>query len=108
MLTMGAPMSFRFAHLFASLALALGLSLAPAACAGQTSSSPSQQCANGLSQAYEELKTAKANGLGGTVAWTKAAGLLAAAKVQYEFLHYPNCINKVERARVLLKAAAAH
>ena len=58
-----------------------------------------RQCENGLSVAYKELDLAKAKGFGGTVEYTKAAGLLSAAKIQSEFGQYPNCIEKVDLAR---------
>lgn len=79
-----------------------------AACTGvPKSSAQGQQCSRGLDTAYAELRTAKTNGLGGTVEWSKAASLLSAAKVQYEFEHYPNCIEKVNRARGYIRSAQA-
>jgi len=42
-------------------------------------------------------------GFGGTVDYTKAASLLGAAKIQEEFGKYPNCVNKVKRARQYIK-----
>ena len=98
-------MSHRFVQLFAGLAVSLGLGVAASASVAQSAPTQEKQCADGLATAYEELKAAEAAGLGGKVNWSKAAGLLAAAKVQYEFLHYPNCIIKVKRARTLLKTA---
>ena len=71
-------------------------------CAGNPNSSLAQQCENGLSVAYKELDFARAKGFGGTVEYTKAAGLLSAAKVQSEFGKYPNCIEKVDRARAYI------
>jgi hypothetical protein len=76
-----------------------------AGCAGDPASSQAMQCENGLKEAYRELDTAKANGLDGTVEVTKAASLLGAAKIQSEFGKYPNCINKVHRARAYLANA---
>jgi len=52
-----------------------------------------------LKVAYQELDFARANGFGGTVDWTKAASLLSAASIQEEFGKYPNCVDKVKRAR---------
>lgn len=74
-----------------------------AGCAGNPNSSIANQCENGLSTAYEELDYAKSNGFGGTVEYTKAASLLGAAKIQSEFGKYPNCIDKVNRARAYIK-----
>ncbi len=83
------------------LALSLGLG-----CTGNLKSSQQgRQCSQGLDAAYGELRAARAEGLGDTMELTKAAGLLTAAKVQYEFEHYPNCIDKVRRARLYIKSA---
>ena len=73
-----------------------------AGCAGNPNSSLARQCENGLSVAYKELDFAKAKGFGGTVEYSKAAGLLSAAKIQSEFGKYPNCIDKVDRARAYI------
>ena len=73
-----------------------------AGCAGNPTSSQAEQCASGLRVAYKELDFAKAKGLGGTVEYSKAAGLLTAAKIQQEFGKYPNCIDKVQRARAYI------
>lgn len=75
---------------------------ASAGCAGNPSSSLARQCENGLSVAYQELDFAKAKGFSGTVEYSKAASLLGAAKVQSEFGKYPNCIDKVQRARAYI------
>jgi hypothetical protein len=61
-----------------------------------------RQCENGLSVAYQELDFAKARGLDGTVEYSKAVGLLTAARVQSEFGKYPNCVEKVDRARAFI------
>ena len=77
-----------------------------AGCTGNLKSSPQgRQCSQGLDAAYEELRVAQAEGFDGTVELTKAGSLLTAAKVQYEFEHYPNCIDKVRRARLYIKNA---
>jgi hypothetical protein len=72
-------------------------------CAGNPASSLARQCDAGLSAAYKELDYAKTSGFGDTVEYTKAASLLGAAKVQSEFGKYPNCIDKVNRARAYIK-----
>jgi hypothetical protein len=70
------------------------------ACAGPPKNAAlAEQCENGLKTAYQELDFAKAKGFGGTVDWTKAASLLSAASIQKEFGKYPNCVDKVQRAR---------
>jgi hypothetical protein len=53
--------------------------------------------------AYEQLDFAKAKGGRGTVDWTKAASLLSAASIQQEFGKYPNCVDKVRRARYYIE-----
>jgi hypothetical protein len=75
------------------------------ACTGNPGGPLAERCSSGLSAAYSELNSAKAAGFSGTVDWTKAASLLTAAKVQYAFEHYPNCIDKVKRARVYIERA---
>ena len=72
------------------------------ACAGNPDSGQAQACRDGLSVAYDELDAAEAQGFGGGVDYTKAASLLAAAKIQAEFEKYPNCIDKVARARAYI------
>ena len=74
-------------------------------CAGNPNSSIALQCKDGLRVAYEELDFAKAKGFSGTAEYAKAASLLGAASVQKEFEKYPNCINKVGRARAYIRAS---
>ncbi len=62
-----------------------------------------EQCASGLKVAYDELDFAEARGFSGTVDWTKAATLLSAASIQKEFGKYPNCVDKVRRARYYIE-----
>jgi len=82
------------------LAAILGVLGAIGACQGPPKDSAlASQCESGLKVAYQELDFAKANGFGGTVDWTKAASLLSAASIQEEFGKYPNCVDKVKRAR---------
>lgn len=74
-----------------------------AGCASDPFSSQARQCETGLEAAYEELDFAKAKGFDGTVEYSKASSLLGAAKIQYEFGKYPNCIDKVKRARAYIR-----
>jgi len=76
-----------------------------AACSGNPDAGQAQACHNGISKAYAELKQAESEGLGGAVDITKAASLLSAAKVQEQFEKYPNCIDKVKRARHYIRQA---
>jgi len=72
-------------------------------CAGNPTSDVAKQCRDGLAVAYQELDFAKTQGFEGTVDYAKAAGLLTAAKVQEEFGKYPNCVDKVDRARAFIR-----
>jgi hypothetical protein len=89
----------------AYLLISAALSLSLGACAAKPRISQAQTCANGLDLAFAELEDAKAKGFSGTVSWTKAAGLLSAAKVQQQFDKYPNCIDKVNRASTYIRMA---
>ena len=71
--------------------------------AGSLSACPGEQCESGLKVAYDELNFAEAKGFSGTVAWTQAASLLSAASIQNEFRKYPNCVDKVRRARYYIE-----
>ena len=73
------------------------------ACSGNVSSDRAQQCAEGLRAAQVELEEARVKGFSGTVAWAKAAGLITGATVQQQFEKYPNCIDKVRRARAYIR-----
>jgi hypothetical protein len=74
-----------------------------AGCETNPSSQSAQECYQGLKLAKEELDIAKVKGFSGTVEYTKAAGLITGASVQYEFGKYVNCIDKVKRARFFIK-----
>lgn len=73
-----------------------------AGCSGRVGTSLERQCSEGLDLAYKELEQAKVDGFGDTVTWSKAASLLTAASVQKQFEKYPNCVDKVRRARAYL------
>lgn len=66
-----------------------------------------EECKRTLEAAGKELDAARLKSPAGSVYITKAAGLLTGAKIQQEFGKYPNCVNKVRRARYHLKRAAA-
>ncbi|HEC30313.1 MAG TPA: hypothetical protein ENI65_12070 [Gammaproteobacteria bacterium] len=68
-------------------------------CAGNPNSSLANQCESGLKQGYKELDYTRASGIRSSIELTKAASLLVAASTQAEFGKYPNCIEKVKRAR---------
>ena len=88
----------------ARIAAVIGVFTVVTACAGAPKDSKlAQQCESGLKVAYQELDFAEAKGFGGTIDWTKAAGLLSAASIQNEFGKYPNCVDKVRRARYYIE-----
>ena len=88
----------------AKVAAIIGVAVSIAGCPGPPKNPDlAEQCENGLEIAYQELDFAKARGFGGTVAWTQAASLLSAASVQKEFRKWPNCIDKVHRARYYIE-----
>ena len=74
-------------------------------CTSNRDSSMALHCSSGLDAAYKEMEDAEAKGFRSAVGLTKAASLLAAAKVQYEFKRYPNCVDKVRRARIHIAQA---
>jgi hypothetical protein len=81
------------------------ITLSLGGCAGEPTTSLAKQCDVGLDSAYKELDEAQAKGFAGSVSYIKASGLLAGAKVQQQFGKYPNCVNKVKRARYYIKQA---
>lgn len=84
----------------------LALLVVAGGCAGAPKNPGMQsRCDRDVAAAYEELKKTKAQGFDGSVKYTKAAGLLGAAKIQQEFGKFPNCVDKVKRARYYLKAS---
>ncbi|MDH5600599.1 MAG: hypothetical protein OEY78_04760 [Gammaproteobacteria bacterium] len=85
-----------------SYAIILSLFLI-AGCQTNPESPAARQCQYLLKKANKELDFAKARGFSGTVEYSKAATLLTGASIQYEFGKYPNCINKVKRARNFIK-----
>lgn len=75
--------------------------------AGKSGLHAEEECKTTLQLANKELDEARVKGLAGSVYFSKAAGLIAGAKIQQEFGKYPNCLNKARRARLHLKRAAA-
>jgi hypothetical protein len=94
-------MNKKLHRLIACSTAALALTLA--GCAGLIATEQGQQCSEALRTAYQELDLAKVKGFSGTVAWSKAAGLLSAAEMDKQLEKFPGCINKVERARAYIR-----
>ena len=83
------------------IVLFMATSVLLAGCAGNPDSPQARECRNGLSVANKELEAA--SGKSGAVDVAKAVSLLTAAKIQLEFEKYPNCIDKVKRARAYIR-----
>lgn len=76
-----------------------------AGCAGQTSQR--NQCSAQLDAAWRELDLAKAEGFAGTVSYSKALGLLTAAKTQQQFEAFNGCVRKAQRASFYIRESRA-
>lgn len=85
--------------------LIIALALAVAGCSGKTVNRDS--CASQLDAAWHELDLAKAEGFAGTVSYSKALGLLTAAKTQQQVEAYTGCSDKANRARFYIKESRA-
>ncbi|PJI47737.1 MAG: hypothetical protein CTR55_18780 [Pseudomonas sp.] len=85
--------------------LILALLLAVAGCSGKTVNRDS--CASQLDAAWHELDLAKAEGFAGTVSYSKALGLLTAAKTQQQVEAYTGCSDKASRARFYIQESRA-
>lgn len=59
-------------------------------------------CESNLDAAERALSKAKADNFGRAIDWTKAAGLIAAARTQQQFSEYQNCLLKAKRAREII------
>lgn len=64
-------------------------------------------CANQLDAAWQELDLAKAEGFAGTISYSKAASLMAAAKTQQQFEAFEGCNSKAEKARFYIRESRA-
>lgn len=85
--------------------LVIAVTVLAAGCSAQIASDIAQQCSEELNAADAELNKAQADGLGGAVSVTKAAGLIAAAAVQKQFEKYEGCLDKARRARAFIADA---
>ena len=85
---------------FLLVLLLLFILLSVAACAGKPTGASAQVCTNRLAEAEQAFNAAEwGSSAANILNQTRAASLLSAAKIQREFGRYPNCIDKVERAR---------
>jgi outer membrane PBP1 activator LpoA protein len=64
-----------------------------------------KRCEDGIAQADAEFNGAQAEGLGAAVEMIKASALINAARVQRELGKFPNCVDKVGRARAYIADA---
>lgn len=56
------------------------------------------ECASALETAWQHIDIAKAKGFAGTVSYSKAMGLLTAAKTQQAVESFDSCVANVQRA----------
>jgi hypothetical protein len=71
------------------------------ACAGKTQFRTA--CASELQAAQEESSISQAKGFGGTVSYTKAAGLITAALTMQTVENYDACYNNAKKARFYIR-----
>jgi hypothetical protein len=70
-------------------------------CAGKTQFRTA--CASELQAAQEESSISKAKGFGGTVSYTKAAGLITSAIAMQTVENYDACYNNAKKARFYIR-----
>lgn len=59
-------------------------------------------CESRLTAAESELGRAKANSVGKSIDWARAATLIAAARAQQQFDEFQNCVIKADSARKII------
>lgn len=70
-------------------------------CAGKTQFRSA--CSSELSAAKEEASISKAKGFGGTISYTKAAGLITSAVTMQTVENYDACYNQAKKARFYIR-----
>ncbi|MFT5485339.1 MAG: hypothetical protein ACI9JL_004388 [Paracoccaceae bacterium] len=73
-----------------------------AACADAGDRGLGPACEANLDAAERALSKAKGDSVGKVIDWTKAAGLIAAARTQQQFSEYQNCVLKAKQAREII------
>ena len=68
-------------------------------CAAVHNTQLAYRCHENITSVSLELDNAKKDGFDHSSAWTRAAALLNAAKINQQIEEFPNCINKSARAR---------
>ncbi len=64
-------------------------------------------CASELDAAWQELSLAEAEGLAGTISYSKALTLITGAKTQQQFEGYNGCLRKARKARFYIRESRA-
>lgn len=82
---------------FGLITLAITLS----ACAGKTQFRSA--CDQEVEAAWSELSIAKADGFSGTVSYTKALGLISAARTKQAVENFDGCYNSAKDARFYIR-----
>lgn len=86
------------------LLLAAASALALAACSSEAGDrGRAAQCQVEIAAAEAALSHAKANNIGSSLRWTKAATLIGLAKTQEQFGEYENCVVKARSAQARLR-----
>jgi hypothetical protein len=75
-------------------------------CATHPDPDAAKSCEDGIAAADAEYNQANADGFGGAVEMVKASALINAARVQKEFGKFPNCVDKIARARAYIADAS--
>lgn len=81
------------------------LVIGAAACMAGPAVADESACNRALQQADKALADARVDGFGESPAWSEAATLVSAAKVQKTFGEHDKCVAKADKARQVLKAA---
>ncbi len=77
------------------------LAITLSACAGKTQFRSA--CDKEIEAAWSELSIAKADGFSGTVSYTKALGLITAARTMQGVENFDNCYNNAKDARFYIR-----
>ena len=84
--------------LFKLLAVTVTVTLI-SGCAAVHNTQLAYRCHENITSVSLELNNAKKDGFDQSSAWTRAAALLSAARINQQIEEFPNCINKSARAR---------
>lgn len=81
------------------ISVVTGFVISISGCAAVQSTHLAYRCNSNISTVSAELEKAKKDGYSHSISWSRAASLIAAAKIQQQTEEFPNCINKAAQAR---------